>query len=301
MAQTIKIGMVGLDTSHCPAFASLLNDESKEYHLPGGKVVAAYPGGSSQFSHSRNRVAGFTEQLRDEYGVKIVQSIPALVDQVDAIMLESVDGRQHLEQFRQMAVGKPVYLDKPFTTSTADAQALVRLAESTSTPIMSCSSLRYAAGIVGLDGGAEVVSCEAFGPAALLDDYPGLFWYGVHSAEVLFSYMGVGCTQVRCVHYEDMDVAIGEWADGRLGVMRGTRFGKGEFGCVVHTGQGTRAGMAQSTPPYYYLLLQQIMGFFESGEPPIDIRETLEIVAFLEAADESRAQGGKVIPLAMAK
>jgi predicted dehydrogenase len=298
MAQTIKIGMVGLDTSHCPAFAGLLNDERKEYHVAGGRVVAAYPGGSDQFSNSRNRVAGYTEQLRDEYGVEIVDSIPALVEKVDAIMLESVDGRQHLEQFEQMAVGKPVYIDKPFTTSTADAQALVDLARETGTPIMSCSSLRYAAGIVGLDEGEAVVSCEAFGPAALLDDYPGLFWYGIHSAEMLFSFMGTGCKQVRCMHYEDMDVAVGEWADGRLGVMRGTRFGKYTFGCLVHTDQATRAGMAQSTPPYYYLLLQKILPFFETGESPIDIRETLEIVAFLEAADESRAQGGEVISLA---
>jgi predicted dehydrogenase len=293
----MKIGMVGLDTSHCPAFAGLVNDEQNEYYIEGAEVVAAYPGGSDQFSHSHSRVAGFTEQLRDKYGVEIVDSIPALVEQVDAIMLESVDGRQHLEQFEQMAVGKPVYIDKPFATSTADAQALVRLAEETGTPIMSCSSLRYASGIVGLAKGGDVVSCEAFGQAALLDDYPGLFWYGIHSAEVLFSYMGSGCKNVRCVHYDDLDVVIGEWDDGRLGVMRGTRFGKGGFGCVVYTDQGTRCGMAQSTPPYYYLLLKKMLAFFESGESPIDIQETLDIVAFLETADQSRAQGGLVLPL----
>jgi predicted dehydrogenase len=287
--------MVGLDTSHCPAFTRLLHDEEHEYHIAGAEVVAAYPGGSEQFSNSRNRVAGYTEELRDEFGVEIVDSIPALVEQVDAVMLESVDGRQHLEQFKQMAVGKPVYIDKPFTTSTADAQALVDLAQEADTPIMSCSSLRYAAGIVGLDQGADVVSCEAFGPAALLDDYPGLFWYGIHSAEMLFSFMGAGCKQVRCIHYEDMDVVIGEWMDGRLGTVRGTRFGRGAFGCVVHTDQATRCGVAQSTPPYYSLLLQKILPFFATGKSPIDIQQTLDIVAFLEAADESRAQGGKVI------
>jgi hypothetical protein len=297
MGTKIRIGMVGLDTSHCPAFTGLLNDKEHEYHIPGAEVVGAFPGGSAQFSNSRNRVDGFTEQLRDQFGVRIYDDIPSLVQDVDAVLLESVDGRQHLEQFKQMAVGKPVYLDKPFATSTADATAIAQLAKETGTPIMSCSSLRYAAGIAGLSQDGAVVSCEAFGPAAILDDYPGLFWYGVHSAEVLFSFIGAGCQAVRCLRYPDTDVVIGEWQDGRVGVLRGTRVGKGQFGCVVHTDQGIYCGLAQSKPPYYYLMLQDVIRFFQTGVSPIDIEETLDIVAFLEAANASADQGGKVIAL----
>jgi predicted dehydrogenase len=295
---TIKVGMVGLDTSHCPAFTGLLNDESNPYHVPGARVVGAYPGGSDQFSNSRNRVKGFTRQLRREFGVRMYDSIPALVADVDAILLESVDGRQHLEQFQQMAVGKPVYLDKPFATTSSEAVEITCIAQHSDTPIMSCSSLRYAAGIVDLAQDAEVLSCEAFGPAELLDDYPGLFWYGIHSAEMLYSFMGSGCQRARCVAYPEVDVVVGEWEDGRIGILKGTRLGKGQFGCVVHTDQGTRCGLAQSTPPYYYYLMQQVIAFFETRTSPIETRETLEIVAFLEAADASRAQGGAVIDLA---
>jgi hypothetical protein len=274
-----------------------LNDKNHEYHIPGAKVVGAYPGGTTAFSHSHTRVQGYTEQLRDQFGVQIYDSIPALVENVDAILLESVDGRQHLEQFKQMAVGKPVYLDKPFATSTADAIEIARIAKESGTPIMSCSSLRYAAGIADLAQDAKVVSCEAFGPAALLDDYPGLFWYGIHSAEMLFAFMGAGCQAVRCIAYPDVDVVIGEWQDGRIGILRGTRFEKGPFGCVVHTAQGAEVAVAGSRPPYYYKLLQEVVPFFQSGVSPIDIQETLDIVAFLEAADVSRAQGGAVVAL----
>jgi predicted dehydrogenase len=271
----------------------MLNNASNEYHIPGAKVIGAYPGGSEQFSSSRNRVQGFTERLESEYGVTMYDAIPDLVDDVDAILLESVDGRQHLEQFEQMAVGKPVYIDKPFTTSVADAVEIIRLAQETNTPIMSCSSLRYAAGIADLvQADAEVISCEAFGPAAILDDYPGLFWYGIHSAEVLFSFMGTGCVAVQCVHYPDMDVVIGEWDDGRIGILKGTRAGKSQFGCVIHTDQGAQFGVAQSRPPYYFFLLQQVTEFFRTGVSPIDIQETLNIVSFLAAADTSKAQGG---------
>jgi len=164
----IKVGIVGLDTSHCPAFTRLLNDSAHEYHVPGARVVGAYPGGSDLFSLSRDRVQGFTAELRDTYGVRIYGSIPALVADVDAVLLESVDGRQHLEQFEQI-VGqsasqrKPVFIDKPFATSTAHARQMIQLAEQTQTPVLSSSSLRYSAGIVGL-AGPDALPDASFGP-----------------------------------------------------------------------------------------------------------------------------------------
>jgi hypothetical protein len=299
----IKVGMIGLDTSHCPAFTRLLNDDSNEYHVPGARVVGAYPGGSDLFSLSRDRVQGFTEELRDAYGVRIYDDIPTLVAHVDALLLESADGRQHLEQFEQIvaqlqAGPKPVFVDKPFATSTADARQMIQLATETQTPMMSSSSLRYSAGIVGLAGETErVLSCEAFGPAAILDDYPGLFWYGIHSAEMLYATMGLGCEMVRCIPYEDVDVIMGQWQDGRVGVVRGTRFKGGEFGCVVHTDNGTRCGVAQSTPPGYYGLMQVVVEFFRTGVAPIDVRETFEIASFLEAANWSREHAGQITRL----
>jgi hypothetical protein len=299
MTPTMRIGMIGLDTSHCPTFTRLLNDESQAYYVPGARVVGAYPGGSDAFSLSYTRVQGFTDQLRGEFGVEIYDSIPALAENVDAILLESSDGRQHLAQFAEAAVGKPVFLDKPLATTTGDARRILTLAEETGTPIMSCSSLRYAAGIADLTTATDhVVACEAFGPAPLLDDFPGLFWYGVHSAEVLVSKMGPGCKQVRCIEYPDTDVVIGAWRDGRVGMLRGTRQGAYAFGCIVHTEDATRCGLAQSTPPYYAAMLHEIIAFLQTGLSPIDIRETWDVIAFLEAAEQSRHLGGEPVDLA---
>ena len=296
MGPAIRIGMVGLDTSHCPAFTGMLNETGHKWHVPGAQVVGAYPGGSDQFSRSRDRVQGFTDELKSKYGIAMYSGIEQLVADVDAVLLESVDGRQYLEQFRQMAVGKPVFIDKPLATSTDDAREIIRLAEGTHTPILSCSSLRYNEGIEHIVGEGEgVVSCEAFGPAAILEDYPGLFWYGIHSAEILFSIMGVGCKVVRCIPQRDVDVVIGEWNDGRTGVVRGTRFDKNEFGCVVHTDAGTRHGIYKDVPPGYFLLLRRVVEFFQTGVSPVDIQETFDIVSFLEAADRSRDRGGQAV------
>ena len=299
MRTELKIGMVGLDTSHCEAFAKILHDESYEYHLPGARIVGVYPGGSAQFTKSRERVQGFTDTLQKGYGATRYDDLATLAAAVDAIFLESVDGRQHAEQFAQLAVGKPIFIDKPLTTSTADARALIAKAQATGTPVMSCSSLRYASGIADLVGAEEkVLTAEAFGPAVLLDDFPGLFWYGIHSAEVLNLLMGTGCQQVQCVERAEQDMVIGDWGDGRVGILRGTRAGAGQFGCVVHTDKTVKASIAQATPPYYYLMLQAVLPFFHSGHSPIALADTYEIVAFLEAAEQSRAHGGTPVALA---
>ena len=299
MDSVMRVGMVGLDTSHCPTFARLLNDDSERYHIRGARVIGAYPGGSAHFALSRDRVQGFTSQMRDEHGVRIYDTISELVEDVDAILLESSDGRQHLQQFAQLAVGKPVFIDKPLATTTLDARAIISLAGTTHTPIMSCSSLRYAVGIADLVPEREhVLSCEAFGPATLLDDFPGLFWYGIHSAEVLFGKMRSGCRLVQLLNHPDTDVAIGTWADGRIGILRGTRYPQDAFGCVVHTDTATRCALAQSVPPYYALMLEQIVAFFATGVSPIDSAETWDIIAFLEAAERSRASVGEPIETA---
>lgn len=298
MSTELKIGMVGLDTSHCEAFAKILHDEAYEYHLPGAQIVGIYPGGSAQFSKSSARVQGFTDTLHKTYGAKVYDDLAALAATVDAIFLESVDGRQHAEQFAQLAVGKPVFIDKPFATTTADARAIIGKAEATQTPIMSCSSLRYAAGIADLvSAGETVVTAETFGPAVLLDDFPGLFWYGIHSAEILTLLLGAGCQQVQCIARTDQDVVIGDWSDGRVGILRGTRVGASQFGCVVHTEGTVKASVAGAAPPSYYLMLQKVLPFLQTGQSPIAIAETYEITAFLEAAERSRARSGQPVAL----
>ncbi len=292
----LKFGMVGLDTSHCEAFAALLHDEDGENHVPGGRIVSAYPGGSKDFSSSRDRVGGFTAKMGDAYGVKIVETPEEAAEGMDAVFLTSVDGRQHLEQFRALApFGKPVFIDKPFATGTEDAAAIFELSRKHGAPVFSCSSLRYAAGVAELGGGSPVQGCEAFGPMAVLEDYPRYFWYGIHSAEVLFSKMGSGCVEVRVSAGEKADVITGLWKDGRIGTVYGYRIKEtGAFGCTVFAEGEVASAQAKSDPPYYALLLPHVLDFFRTGKSPVSEEETMEITAFLEAADKSVVSGAAV-------
>lgn len=300
MSDVLKLGMVGLDTSHCEAFARMLHDPENIHYQPGAAIVALYAGGSDAFSLSRDRVQGFTATLQQITGAPLYDDLAALARNVDAIFLESVDGRQHAEQFAQLAIGKPVFIDKPFATSSADARALIRRAYETHTPVMSCSSLRYAAGpadVLAAAGDGQVVGCETFGPAPLLDDYPGLFWYGIHAAEMLFAALGPGCRQVQTLARPGVDVLLSDWSGNRAGMMRGTRVGAREFGYVLHTDGGVRCGLADATSATTARLLADILAFFRSGRSPIDLATTFEIIAFLEAAEASRGQGGRPVPL----
>ena len=295
----LRIGMIGLDTSHCSAFARNLHCDDEPHHVAGGRIVAAVAGGSEEFSLSRDRLEKYTQELTKDFGVRLYDSIPEMATNVDAVMLESVDGRQHAQQFAELAdAGRPVFIDKPLACSAQDARKIADLAGAKGVPVMSCSAVRYAAGIDELRDKGEVISCEAFGPAAILDDYPGLFWYGVHSAEVLFSFMGCGCRHVQTLVGNDVSLVVGEWKDGRIGTLRGFRApGLKQFGCTVVTGSEVHHALVRKDPPYYALMLREIVKFFQTGKSPIDLAETVEIMAFLEAANRSMGENGKLVTI----
>ncbi len=295
----LKVGMIGLDTSHVSAFVNLLNDPANEFHVPGVRIVKAFPGGSSKFSLSANRVEGFTKELQDK-GIEIVEKLEDLAG-LDAYFLESVDGDQHLEQFKVIAeFGKPVYIDKPLACNYADAKEIVEIAKAKNVPLMSCSSIRYALGINDLkqEEDTEVFACQAFGPMNLLDDYRDYFWYGIHSTEIVFAMLGKGCESVQVIPTEHADLLFGRWADGRIGSILGNRNGVWEFGCTITTNTHQRQAVASGAVPYYSMLLKEVVPFFQTGKSPLDIEETLNIIAFLEAASRSRAAGGTLVKIA---
>jgi hypothetical protein len=214
---------------------------------------------------------------------------------MDAFLLESVDGRQHLEQFRELAeYGKPVFIDKPLACSREDAMAIAEIARKRKIPVMTASAIRFAKGIADLlEPGTSVQGCDAFGPMNLPPDYPAYYWYGIHTAEILFRFMGKGCRSVRSFHQENVDLFVGEWADGRIGTLRGNRIERcNSFGCSVFCKGEGKSGIAAGDPPYYAMLLHEMVPFLKTGKSPIDLDESVEIIAFLDAATRSKENGG---------
>jgi Oxidoreductase family, NAD-binding Rossmann fold len=303
VAQTaeIKIGIIGTDTSHVTAFTKLLNDKRDPNHVSGARVVAAFKGGSPEVDESRTRIDRFAAELKDKWGVEFVDSIEALSEKVDAVLLESVDGRPHLNQVRPVFKAKKrVFIDKPFTASYADAREIVRLSRDSGVPFFSSSSLRFLADVQAIKKSDEhggIAGAFTFGPENLEPHHPDLFWYGIHAVEMLYTLLGPGCEKVSRVKTDSADTVVGTWKDGRIGTMRGLIQGKQDYGAVAF---GMKAVLATPVPirSDYRNLVVEIVKFFQTGVPPIQPEETLEIMAFMEAADLSKARGGAPVALA---
>lgn len=286
-----RVGIIGLDTSHSVAFAKLLNDPNAEPDLAGFTVVAAYPQGSADIDSSTKRIPGYTDEVK-KLGVEIVSSVADLLKKVDVVLLETNDGRPHLEQaLLVLKAGKRLFIDKPVAGNLTDALTIFAQAKRVGVPIFSASSLRYSASAQAVANGSigAMLGADAFSPAHLEKTHPDLFWYGIHGVETLYTVMGTGCQQVVRVHTDSTDVVVGTWADGRVGTFRGTRSGKNEYGGTAYGEKGNA-----TLGPYdgYRPLLVRIIEFFKTGIPPVSAEETLELYTFMEAADESKRLGG---------
>lgn len=300
LAENIRIGLIGLDTSHSEQFALRLNDPANPNHVPGARVVAAFAGGSPDLPESATRVEGFTSILRDKYGVKILPTIAEVCAASDALMILSVDGRPHLDQAREVITsGKPFFLDKPVAASLKDAVEIYKLAEAAKVPMFSASATRWWPGVVEV-ANAEKVPAHAtlaYGPAPLLPHHPDLFFYGIHSAEALFTVMGSGCLSVERTSAPDVSVVTGLWEGGRLGTLYALHtlpMGSTSYKLIRF---GQEKITEQTSQGDYTPMLREIIKFFQTKQPPVTTEQTLEIYAFMEAAQESKRQNGKVVTL----
>ncbi|MDP2337676.1 MAG: Gfo/Idh/MocA family oxidoreductase [Bacteroidota bacterium] len=294
----LRIGMIGLDTSHCIAFTKTLNDSAAGESFDGYKVVAAYPHGSLDIKSSVDRIEGYTDQMKT-MGIEIVDSIDTLLKKVDVVILDTNDGRRHLEQaLPVLKAGKRMFIDKPMAASLSDAIILFNAAQHFNVPVFSSSSLRYIEGMDDIKNGAlgKVLGVEAFSPAPLEKTHPDLFWYGIHGVEILFTAMGTGCKTVVRTFTPNADFVVGTWEDSRIGTFRGIRSGEGEYGGTIFGEKGVRnlAGYNGNNR-----LLKEITTYFKTGIIPVQPEETLEILAFMEAADESKKRGG--VPVSVEK
>ncbi len=292
----IRVGVIGLDTSHSIAFTKIINGEG-DYESTPFMVTHAYPQGSKDIESSVSRIPGYTADMK-KLGVSIVDSIDELLDQTQVILLETNDGRRHLEQATQVfEAGKICFIDKPIAASLRDVIAIFATAEKHQVPIFSASSLRYSPSTQEIASGSKIgkiLGATTYSPATLEKTHPDLYWYGIHGVESLFTLMGIGCEEVRRIFKPDVDVVTGVWSEGRIGSFRGLRSGeKGYGGLAFGTDGIAEAGKYEGYEP----LVREILAFFESGETPIKPEETIEIFAFMTAAEESKKRDGAAVSL----
>jgi hypothetical protein len=288
----LRIGIIGTDTSHVPAFTKLLNDPTSKDHIPGARVVAAFKGGSPDVESSHTRVDKFAEEIRTKYGVEIVPTIEELVKKVDAVFIESVDGRTHLKQARPViAAKKPFFIDKPLASTLDDAREIAKLAKAAGVPWFSSSSLRYGE-IATTMRFPDATGALTWGPGPFEEHhYLDLSWYAIHPVEMLFTLLGTGCEEVTRVSGASADQITCRWKDGKIGTVVANR-PYSDYGALVTRGKVTVQSPPKSASSYVPLVREAIK-FFQTGKPPVPNEETLEIFAFMDAAQRSKEGGGK--------
>lgn len=294
--EDLRLGIIGLDTSHSPAFIKLINDD-KNPMMKGIRVTAAYPYGSRTIESSYSRIPGYIEEVK-ALGVDIVDSIDALLNRVDGVLLETNDGKPHYEQALQVyKAGKPIFIDKPVGASLADVIKIYNAAQDYNVQVFSSSGLRFLKkaqavrheSIIG-----EVTGADAFSPSKYEPSHTDLFWYGIHGVEILYTLMGTGCKSVQRIITEETDMVIGKWGDGRIGTFRGDRYGRQNYGGTAFGSNGV-----VSVGPFagYGPLVEKIVEFFRTNNSPVSREETLELYTFMEAADVSRDRKGAWVEL----
>lgn len=290
----LRLGIIGCDTSHVPAFTETLNRADAKGHVAGARVVAAYKGGSKDIPSSWSRVEQYSKTLQEKYEVTFYDSVEEMCRHVDAVLLESVDGRPHLEQAKPvLQAHKPLFIDKPMAGSLRDVIAIFKLAQAANVPVFSSSSLRFAKDTQAVAHGSlgRVTYAETYGPCELEPHHPDLFWYGVHGVEALYTVLGTGCQTVQRGTTPDGKIeVVGVWSGGRKGVFRED---KGFHGLA----RGEKGEAPAGTFDGYIPLVAEIVKFFQTGVAPVKPEETIEIFAFMEAADQSKAKGGATVKI----
>jgi hypothetical protein len=293
-AGDIRVGIIGCDTSHVLAFTESWNNPDSKNHVPGCRVVGAFPGGSLDIPESAGRLDSYSKKLKEQYGVEIYDTIEGLCANVDAICLESLDGRPKLEQIKPvLKARKPVFVDKPMSSSLRDVIEIFKLAKTAKVPIFTSSSLRFSSNSLAVHNGAigKVNYAETYGPCEIEPHHPDLFWYGVHGTEALFTIMGTGCKTVQRRKTEAGKIeVVGDWGEGRKGVFREDKSFHG-------TAKGSKGEQSAGNWDGYVPLVKEIAKFFQSGVAPVKPGETIEIFAFMEAADESKRLGGTPVKI----
>jgi predicted dehydrogenase len=290
-ARELRIGAIGVDSSHLLEFSRRMAD----LFATGAtrcRVTAFYDDGNHHLPEAD--VKNWKEKTLS-LGAAQASSIDSLLDQVDGVMVLAVSGNSHYElALPSLRRGMPTYIDKPLTCNLEQARSLVSLARKTGAGCYSASSLRFATEIPRLDRKklGQLHAIDAYGPGELNPDMEGLFFYGVHTIEMVDAIWGPGVARVRCETSADRDLVDLQYKDGRHAHLRLERKGAYEFGATLHGSKGVESFKVDFAEVYNNLI-RGMTRFFETGIAPVAINDILENVAVMSAGNLSMAGGGQ--------
>ena len=285
----MKIGLTGLDTSHSEIFTKLLNDPLDPYHVKGAIITHAIPTFSEDLPISKERFPDYLRIVTTKHGVIPIEDVETFMSQIDAVIIGTVDGRNHLEWFKKVvAYRKPIFIDKPIVMSSVEMEELMRLSADYGTPVMSSSSLRFSESVMKAAKEPSIQSGYFFGPTPLQEKMPGYFWYGIHLLEMVVTIFGTKIDQVKREIYSVCEHTFITFANGKHAIIRGENEWHNRFGAVLHSTQDVQIlKLWEDEKPYYAGLIEHVVSFFETGITPVPLEETAAIIRLIEKINDA--------------
>ncbi|MFA5645841.1 MAG: Gfo/Idh/MocA family oxidoreductase [Candidatus Ratteibacteria bacterium] len=292
MAGEIRVAVIGLDTSHSVEFPRRMQapDCPEDQKVSGLRTVSCltFP---TPFQ-SEEGLAARKKQL-EEWGIKVTTSLEEAVEECDAVMVEINDPAFHLEYFKKVAdLGKPIFLDKPLADTMESGKEISKIVAEKSLRMFSASSLRF---IPQLGDACRAVPLpqvvHTYGPLGRAPAGSSIVWYGVHAFEMLQRAMGMGAMSVFTAKDSSGVVCLIEFSGGRVGVAE-LRENNRQYGGDLRSEAKAVPFVADMGRAYSDLLIE-IKAFFEGRRVPVSLKETLEIMGMLDAAQRSFESGNR--------
>ncbi|MFK0402579.1 Gfo/Idh/MocA family protein [Microbacterium sp. NPDC090225] len=275
-----RIGIVGIENTHADGIVRALNVDGV-----GDALVTALVAGDPERTAALAELGGIE---------RIATASAELIGEVDALIVATRDGATH----RALAVpfleaGVPVWVDKPLALSVADADAI--LAAAGSTPVTSSSTLRWLpdtdAVAAALPSIGEVQSLAVTGPADPDGPYGGLFFYGIHLADLAQRLVPGVPEEVEVEHSPGRVRA--RYAVGGVGVTLDFVRPEGEASApfrVTAVGSGGTEGREIVVGSDYVRPgVEAFVRMLDSGELPVPREQMTATVAVLAAVVAERS------------
>ena len=296
MDKKIKTAIIGLDTSHSVEFPRYCMDPAVEAKWKCDDIIVT---NCLRFETPFQGKSGLDARQKtlEDLGIRVTEDFDEAVADCEAILIEINDPSLHREYFQKCAaLGKKIFLDKPFADSLENSLKILALAKEKNSPFFTTSSLRY---LPELDAALEGVTfpvndaCVWGALGRTPDGSSGIIWYGVHTFEILQRIMGNGAISVSAVPDVNGVVSIVTYKDGRRGIVELSRTEESYGGTFRSKTKDSRRDFTfTGSVPLYSPLIREIGRFFKGESGGVAVRDSLEVMALLDAADRSFKMGG---------
>lgn len=284
MQGPFRIGIIGAENSHAAAIAKEINLERS----PAGFAV----------THIWGETEAFAEKTAEAGAIPTIVRDPAeMLGKVDGVMVDHRDGKYHLAAARPFVeAGLPVFIDKPLSTSLDEARRFLQWRRERRVPVTTMSAIPHQACIRGIrDQLAAIGTVKGVnlnGPGDSNSEYGGLFFYGIHQADLMVALFGVAPESVVASEGNGSFVGVVKYPGG-LKVTLGMTGAKTFSVTAVGSAGSFHTPIAMDAHPYA-ATTALFTGMFRSGIEPFDDDRMLAPIAVLEALRDSAVSGRRV-------